>query len=53
MASTMPVQSNDSFLFGEQQPNPLSPELAQEMQERLAEVAIKCSERCLYQSAKW
>jgi hypothetical protein len=53
MVSAMPIQSNGSFLFGEEQSNPLSPELAQEIQERLAEVAIKCSERCLYQSAKW
>jgi Anaphase promoting complex subunit 8 / Cdc23 len=45
--------TDDSFLFGEEQSNALSPEVAQELQERLSEAAIKCSERCLYQSAKW
>ena len=45
--------TDDSFLFGEEKSNPLSPEVAQELQERLSEAVIKCSERCLYQSAKW
>ena len=31
----------------------LNPELVQELQERLSEAVIKCSERCLYHSAKW
>lgn len=48
-----PDMSNDSFLFGEQPSNPLSPELLHEIQERFSEAVIKCSERCLYQSAKW
>ncbi|KPI37988.1 Anaphase-promoting complex subunit 8 [Cyphellophora attinorum] len=29
------------------------PELIAELRDRLTEVCIKCSERCLYQSAKW
>lgn len=44
--------TDDSFLQDELS-NTLTPELAQELQERLSEVAVKCSERCLYQSAKW
>lgn len=27
--------------------------LTNELRERLTEATIKCSERCLYQSAKW
>jgi hypothetical protein len=53
IVSSWPAMRNDSFLLGAEQSNPLSPELAQELQERLSEAVIKCSERCLYQSAKW
>lgn len=28
-------------------------EVVSELRDRLTEVSIKCSERCLYQSAKW
>ena len=28
-------------------------DLVAELRDRLTEVSIKCSERCLYQSAKW
>jgi hypothetical protein len=53
MVITGPAMPDDSFLFGEEPSNRLSLELAQEFQERLSEAVIKCSERCLYQSAKW
>lgn len=32
---------------------PNDPELIAELRDRLTEASIKCSERCLYQSAKW
>ncbi|ETN44732.1 uncharacterized protein HMPREF1541_10402 [Cyphellophora europaea CBS 101466] len=32
---------------------PTDPELIAELRDRLTEASIKCSERCLYQSAKW
>lgn len=44
--------TEDSFLHDEQANAP-SAEVIRELQERLSEAAIKCSERCLYQSAKW
>ena len=31
----------------------LDTEVVSELRDRLTEVSIKCSERCLYQSAKW
>ncbi|KAK4941569.1 Anaphase-promoting complex subunit 8 [Elasticomyces elasticus] len=46
----MVLQShNESFgLVGE-----IDPEVVSELRDRLTEASIKCSERCLYQSAKW
>ncbi|EXJ74688.1 anaphase-promoting complex subunit 8 [Cladophialophora psammophila CBS 110553] len=42
-------RENESFgSIGE-----LDTEVVSELRERLTEVSIKCSERCLYQSAKW
>lgn len=32
---------------------PTDPELIAELRDRLTEASIKCSERCLYHSAKW
>ncbi|EXJ93828.1 anaphase-promoting complex subunit 8 [Capronia coronata CBS 617.96] len=44
-----PRRQNDSFgSVGE-----TDPEIVLELRERLTEASIKCSERCLYQSAKW
>ncbi|EXJ92000.1 anaphase-promoting complex subunit 8 [Capronia epimyces CBS 606.96] len=44
-----PRRQNDSFgSVGE-----TDPEIVSELRERLTEATIKCSERCLYQSAKW
>jgi hypothetical protein len=37
--------------FGTAAPN--DAELTAELRDRLTEASIKCSERCLYQSAKW
>lgn len=31
----------------------LDSEVVSELRDRLTEASIKCSERCLYQSAKW
>lgn len=35
------------------QPEEPNQELVEELRDRLTEAVIKCSERCLYQSAKW
>lgn len=43
------VNFNDSIASAP----PADTELIAELRERLTEAAVKCSERCLYQSAKW
>jgi len=40
---------HDSFDTGTDTSN----ELIEELRNRLTEATIKCTERCLYQSAKW
>lgn len=41
--------------FADSMESPEEPnhELVEELRERLTEAVIKCSERCLYHSAKW
>jgi hypothetical protein len=45
----MMTDSRDSFGAAAQ----ADPELLAELRDRLTEASVKCSERCLYQSAKW
>lgn len=43
------AQRNDSFGSAAE----INVELIVELRDRLTEASVKCSERCLYQSAKW
>ncbi|KAL2394057.1 Anaphase-promoting complex subunit 8 [Exophiala dermatitidis] len=44
-----PRRQNDSFGSISE----IDPEIVSELRDRLTEASIKCTERCLYQSAKW
>ena len=45
--------AHDSYAEGAGQFEEPNQELIEELRDRLTEAVIKCSERCLYQSAKW
>jgi hypothetical protein len=45
--------AHDSYAESMGQTEEPNAELVEELRDRLTEAVIKCSERCLYQSAKW